>query len=186
MTTSTAINLHFGVAEKGKIFALQGNHKEALRHYKEALRMCQGLENSDIFFQHYSLCAMESLELMESYQEVIDFCEKTLDFLDSKEKIDNNPIIEKYIASIIERKGIQYLLLNEKDEAIDAFKDVQKRIDKRLMPLTAELLNWTQRGFTITIKQVREMQKKHHYFTVRKENVNENIAVELPQMINPF
>jgi DNA replication protein DnaD len=54
------------------------------------------------------------------------------------------------------------------------------------MPLTAELLNWTQRGFTITIKQIREMQKKHHYFTVRKENVNENIAVELPQMINPF
>ena len=39
--TTGAINVHYNVAEQGKVLALQGNHKEALRHYKEALRMCQ-------------------------------------------------------------------------------------------------------------------------------------------------
>ena len=77
-------NIHYGVAVKGKIFAVQGNHKEALRHYKEALRMCQILPNADIFFQHYSLCAMESLELIKSYIEVIEFCNKCLDFLEPR------------------------------------------------------------------------------------------------------
>lgn len=186
MIATETINLHYGVAEKGKIFALQGNHKEALRHYKEALRMCQTQPNADVFFQHYSLCAMESLELMESYNEVIEFCDKCLDFLETKSNLRDNPIFEKYVASILERKGIQYLLLNEKEEAVDVFKTVQNQIDKKLMPLTNELLNWSLRGYTITIKQVRELQKKHKYFTVRKETVNERIAVELPPSINPF
>ena len=31
------INLHYNIAEQGKLYATQGNHKEALRHYKEAL-----------------------------------------------------------------------------------------------------------------------------------------------------
>jgi tetratricopeptide (TPR) repeat protein len=186
MTTSGTINLHYGVAEKGKVFALQGNHKEALRHYKEALRMCQSLPTADVFFQHYSMCAMESLELMESYDEVIAFCDKCLDFLESKDDLKDNPIFEKYVASILERKGIQYLFLNEKAEAVEAFKAVQNRIGKTQMPLTNELLNWASRGYTITTKQIRDLQKKHKYFTVRKEIVNEKIAIELPQNINPF
>jgi tetratricopeptide (TPR) repeat protein len=34
--------LHLGIAEKGKMYAVEGNHKEALRHYKEAIKMTQG------------------------------------------------------------------------------------------------------------------------------------------------
>lgn len=186
MSTATSVNLHFGVAEKGKVFALQGNHKEALRHYKEALRMCQGLPNADVFFQHYSLCAMESLELMESYNEVIDFCDRCLDFLETKSTLNEHPVFEKYVASILERKGIQFLLLDEKEDAVETFKTVQERIGKTKMPLTNELLSWTARGYTITPQKIRDLQKKHRYFTVRKESVNEKIAVELPKNINPF
>lgn len=186
MTATGNMNLHFGVAEKGKLLALEGNHKEALRHYKEALRMCQALPNADLFFQHYSLCAMESLELMGSYNEVIEFCDKCLDFLESKEALKDNPVFEKYIASILERQGIQFLLLDEKQEAIAVFRSVQERVGKTLMPLTNDLLNWALRGYSITPTQIRDLQKKHKYFTVRKENVNEKIAVELPQNINPY
>src|ERR1044072_2774591 len=106
MTATENINVHFSIAENGKLLALQGNHKEGLRHYKEALRMCQALPNADLFFQHYSVCAMESLELMSSYNEVIDFCDKCIDFLESKEKLKDNLVFEKYFASILERKGI--------------------------------------------------------------------------------
>lgn len=186
MTSTGSMNLHFGVAEKGKVFALQGNHKEALRHYKEALRMCQSLPNADLFFQHYSLCAMESLELMGSYNEVIGFCDRCLEFLESKEKLEGNPVFEKYFASILERKGIQHLLLDEKQDAVEIFKVVQERVGKSQMPVTNELLNWALRGYSITPAQIRDVQKKHKYFSVRKENVNEKIAVELPQNINPY
>ena len=129
---------------------------------------------------------MESLELMGSYNEVINFCERCIDFLESKEKLKENPIFEKFFASILERKGIQFLLLNEKQDAIEAFTAVQQRVGKTMMPLTNELLNWAQRGYAITPQQIRDLQKKHKYFSVRKENVNEKIAIELPQNINPF
>ncbi len=186
MMNTPNTNLHYNVAEKGKVFALQGNHKEALRHYKEALRMCQSLPNADVFFQHYSLCAMETLEKMEAYQEVINFCDKCLDFLESKEIDKGQIVFQKYLASIIERKGIQYLYLKENKEAIDCFKEVQKCVDKKMMPLTNDLLNWTLRGFTITPKQILDAQNKYQYFTVRKDNVNPEIAIELPEMVNPY
>lgn len=77
-------NLHLQIAENGKVLALKGDYKEALRHYKEAMRMCQTADNSEVFLQHYSLCAMESLELMEAHEEIITFCEKSIDFLTPK------------------------------------------------------------------------------------------------------
>jgi tetratricopeptide (TPR) repeat protein len=186
MSSTGNINLHYSIAEQGKVLALQGNHKEALRHYKEALRMCQTLPNADLFFQHYSLCAMESLEMMGSYTEVIDFCDKCLEFLESKEGLQDNPVFKKYFASILERQAVQLLLLEEKQDAIEALKAVQERAGKTMMPLTNALLNWALRGYTITPAQIRDLQKKHRYFTVRKENVNEKIAIELPQNINPY
>ena len=186
MNSISDYNLHFGVAEKGKVFALHGNHREALRYYKEALRMCQSLPNADVFFQHYSLCAMESLEKMESYQEVIDFCEKCLEFLKDKEELQQQPIFRKYVASIIERKGIQFLYLNEREEAIGCFKEVKQLMGMKIQSLANELLNWCLRGYSISPNQIQNIQNKYGYFTVRKENVNERIAIELPKMINPY
>ena len=51
----TKPNLHLQIAENGKVLALRGDHKEALRHYKEAMRMCQTAENSEVLLQHDSL-----------------------------------------------------------------------------------------------------------------------------------
>jgi tetratricopeptide (TPR) repeat protein len=179
-------NLHLQIAENGKILALKGEHKEALRHYKEAIRMCQTAENSEVFLQHYSLCAMESLELMEAHEEIITFCEKSIDFLTPKKAERTDDWFRKNLASLWERKGIQCIYLDEKSEAIEAFSTAIKEAANLPLPLSKDLLNWLQRGYTVTHKQVRDLQKRHHYFTVRKENVNEKIAVQLPEMINPF
>lgn len=182
----TKPNLHLQIAENGKILALKGDHKEALRHYKEALRMCQTVENSEVFLQHYSLCAMESLELMEAHQEIITFCDKSIDFLTPKKADRTDEWFRKNLASLWERKGIQYIYLDEKSEAIEALSTAIKEAANLPLPLSKDLLNWLQRGYTVTHKQVRDLQKRHHYFTVRKENVNAKIAVKLPEMINPF
>lgn len=179
-------NLHLQIAENGKILALKGNHKEALRHYKEAMRMCQAVENSEVFLQHYSLCAMESLELMEAHEEIITFCDKSIDFLTPKKVERTDEWFRKNLASLWERKGIQCIYLDEKTEAIAALDAALKEAKDLPMPLSKELLNWLRRGYAMTHKQVRDLQNRHHYFTVRKENVNEKIAVQLPEMINPF
>mgnify|MGYP000907464286 CR=1 FL=1 len=186
MIKETKPNLHLQVAENGKVHALKGDHKEALRHYKEALRMCQTVENPEIFLQHYSLCAMESLELMQSHEEVIAFCDKSIDFLEPKKEERTDDVFRKHLASLWERKGIQYLLLEEKTEAKQAFDTAIKEAGNVPLPLSKDLLNWLTRGYTVTQKQVRDLQNRHHYFTVRKENVNEQLAIQLPEMINPF
>lgn len=180
------INLHYNIAEQGKVYATQGNHKEALRHYKEALRMSQQVPKSDIFFQHYSQCAMESLEQMEAYNDVIIFCDKCITFMETKDDLQEHPIFIKYLASLWERKAIQYLFLNKKEDAIEAFEQAIDVIKPHKLPLAQELHNWCKRGYTISKQQIEGLLKKHQYHTVRKENVNTQIAVELPEMINPF
>jgi tetratricopeptide (TPR) repeat protein len=184
--TENKSNLHLQIAENGKVLALRGDHKEALRHYKEAMRMCQTVENSEMFLQHYSLCAMESLELMEAHEEIITFCNKSIDFLTPKKAERTDEWFRKNLASLWERKGIQCIYLDETTEAIEAFKTALQVAEELSMPLTKELLNWLQRGYAINHQKVRDLQKRHHYFTVRKENVNTKIAVQLPEMINPF
>jgi tetratricopeptide (TPR) repeat protein len=179
-------NMHLQIAENGKVLALKGDYKEALRHYKEAMKMCQAVENSEVFLQHYSLCAMESLELMQAHEEIIAFCDKSIDFLDEKKAERSDDLFRKYLASLWERKGIQYIHLDEKSEAIHSFENALKEGSNLSLPLSKDLLNWLRRGYAVTTKQVRDLQNRHNYFTVRKENVNEKIAVQLPEMINPF
>lgn len=175
--------LHFGLAERGKIYQLEGNYKEALRHYREAIRLVQGKENGDIFFQHYSQCVMEALECSGAQNEVIDYCEKFLDFLDQKEDSD---IVKNYKALIWEKLGVQYLILNEKEEAAIAFKNVQTIVGKGVQKLADEMLNWIQRGYLLTSKQIKDAQLKHYYFIVTKDKLVPEYAIDLPPNYSPF
>lgn len=179
--TDTKYSFHLGIAEKGKIYAVASNHKEALRHYKEAIKMTQNQVNGEMFFQHYIQCAMESMELMGAYEEVINYCEKFLDLLDTKEQTE---IIVKYKADVLQRMAIQFLYKEDKEEAKALFQIVQKTIGIGKQKLTDELLNWLLRGYNINPKQILEMQKKYQYFIVNKDNLKPEIAIELPEIIN--
>ncbi|QXP73719.1 hypothetical protein H0I31_12140 [Tenacibaculum sp. AHE15PA] len=175
--------LHFRIAERGKMHALDKNYKEALRHYKEALRLTQTQKDSELFFQHYSQCVMESLEQLGSYDEVISFCENYRAFLNDKE---TNVLVKKHNAFVSERQAIQHILKEEQEEAKALLTSVQKEIGKGKHPITDELLNWILRGYKINKDQVTRLQKKHNYFIVRKESVNPKIAMDLPDGISPF
>ncbi len=179
---------HFGVAERGKMYSLEGNYKEALRHYREAIRMSHRDADSEIFFQHYSQCVMEALELSGAHDEVIAYCDTFLDFLDEKldENNSNAPLLTKYYATILERQAIQFLLKNEKSEAIELLKLAQQKAGRGKQPITDDLLNWALRGYVISKKQINDLQRKHQYFIVRKETIQPAIAVELPQGFSPF
>jgi tetratricopeptide (TPR) repeat protein len=172
--------LHLGIAEKGKMYAVQGNHKEALRHYKEAIKMTQGKEMGEMFFQHYMQCALESFELMEAYDEVLNYCEKFLELLDSKEESD---FISKYKAETWQRMAIQYLHKDDPETAHEYFMKIAKEAGKYKLKISETLLNWLNRKYKITKKQIFDLQNENQYFIVNKNNLKPDIAIELPAAI---
>ncbi|MCX7649857.1 MAG: hypothetical protein N2050_04825 [Flavobacteriales bacterium] len=179
-------NLHHRVAEKGKCLAVEGRHTEALRYYKEALRLAQKQPHADIFFQHYSQCAMESLEMMGAHEEVIAFCEKCIAFLEHKEDSANQEYRKRYLASLWERMAIQMLFLQRYAEAANAFKTALQTAVGAPMPLSSELLAWCQKRYTINKNLIRKSQQRNGYFTVRNDNLKPELAIELPEEYNPY
>jgi len=172
--------LHLGIAEKGKMYAVQGNHKEALRHYKEAIKMTQGQDKGEIFFQLYMQYTLESLELMGAYDEVLRYCETFLEFLEEKE---DNDFINKYKAETWQRMAIQYLHKDDIETAKEHLLLIIKEKEIGKLQIAQKLLDWINRGYKINKKQISDLQKENNYFIVTKENINPEIAIELPQAI---
>ncbi|PTX59778.1 hypothetical protein C8N46_10888 [Kordia periserrulae] len=175
--------LHYRIAERGKMHALDKNYKEALRHYKEAMKLTQQEKDSELFYQHYSQCVMETLELSGAYDQVISFCENYREFLQDKEQ---NVLVRKHKAFVSERQAIQHVLKEEQEEAKALLQDIQKDLGKGKQPITDELLGWLVRGYKVNKDQLTKLQRKHNYFIVRKESVNPKIAMDLPEGISPF
>ncbi|WGH74242.1 hypothetical protein P8625_08930 [Tenacibaculum tangerinum] len=175
--------LHYRIAERGKMHALDKNYTEALRHYKEALKLTQKQQDSELFFQHYSQCVMESLELSGAHDQVISFCENYRSFLEEKQQ---DVLVRKHKAFVSERQAIQHILKGEQEEAKTLLLEVQKDLGKGKQPITDELLNWLLRGYQVNANQLKRLQQKHNYFIVRKESVNPKIAMDLPEGVSPF
>jgi len=173
-------SLHLGIAEKGKIFAVQGNHKEALRHYKEAIKMTQGQKMGETFFQHYMQCTLESLELMGGYDEVLGYCEKLLDLLNTKEESE---FIAKYKIETRLRMAIQYIHKDDTETAIEYLTEITKEAGRGKYKMADTLLNWLSRRYKITKKQIIDLQNDNNYYIVNKNNLKPEIAIELPQAI---
>ena len=176
--------MHYGIAERGKLYSLDKNYSEALRHYREALRLCVGVKGADIFCQHYSQCIMEALELSGAYDEVISYCEKTRELIE--EKVGTSDFVTNYYASLLEKEGIQYLFKDDSKNAIYSFKEAFKLVHPGDLPLSCKLLDWAQRGYKITTSQIVDTQKRHNYFTVREDNVNPSVAIDIPISAIPF
>lgn len=179
MDIKTKERMHYGIAERGKIYYLEGNHKEALRHFQEAIQMSVKNSSSDIFFQHYTQCVMESLEFMGHHEEVISYCEKLCEFL--KEKDMDETIIRKNYATTREKMGIQHLLKGDKEEALALFEEATQLMDKK-MALSNTIIGWIKRGYNVSEKQIRDAQHKHEYFAVRKDSVKPEMAIDLPNV----
>ena len=75
MVKPVLFTMHLGIAEAGKVHALAGRHSEALRHYREAIRLAVAAKAPEIFFRHYSQCVLESLEKSGGDADIIAYCE---------------------------------------------------------------------------------------------------------------
>lgn len=174
MTASNPHEVHLSIAETGKLFALKGQHNEALRHYREALRLAVSSKAPEVFFRHYTQCVLESLELTDAYAELIQFCTDadahylSLNLSSSLHNRDH--------ASVIERLGLVLLKSGKKDAARRTLQRARDLAEDGVLPVTDEVLGWLERGFTVDTARILQSQRRHHYFVVRKDQVDRKRA----------
>ncbi|MFA0961051.1 hypothetical protein AB9P05_04545 [Roseivirga sp. BDSF3-8] len=181
MNQNKADIIHLGIAEQGKLYALKNNHQEALRHYREALKMVSDHKAHELFAQHYLQCTMESLELSGAYDEVITYCHRLLQVMGPEKP--ESPFLMRHMAATLERLAVQHLLKKEKEEARKHLERIKNIAGPGIQPLADQLLNWLQRGYTIRPGQIRDAQKKHRYFIVQQDKVKPEIAIDLKNLV---
>lgn len=179
-------SLHLGIAEQGKSHAVDGEHVLALTYYREAMRMAVHAEEPEIYFRHYLECTLESLELMSSYGEVLEYCDRAVAHYD--EHPPEHALARRDLASIYERRGAVLLKAGEAAAACDALRravDLVRR-DGGTLPLAGKLLGWAARGLRVDTARVTSEQQRHGYFAVRPDTVDRDRAIALPDtMLSP-
>lgn len=179
----SAHEMHLAVAEYGKVMALQKNYTEALRHYREAIRMAVSIKAPEVFFRHYTQCVLESLELTGAFNDVIEFCQNADQHYSQLQL--SRAVHKKDWGSTLERLAIN---LVKAGQITDAKKAVQRALtcaDGVPMPLAQELHQWLARGLHVDASRLLALQKKHHYFVVRPEQVNAAQARSLESLNTP-
>ena len=184
-TASKGVNYHMGIAEQGKLYALEGNHSQALHYYRTAMNISVQSGDPEIFFRHYLECVMESLEKMEAYQEVLDYCDKAIELY--TQQPPPNPMAVADFASIHQRRGIILLKMGQEDEAEHAFKraiEISKQLGNALK-LSQTLLRWVNARYRVDASRITSEQNRCDYFTVRPNSVDPSRAVKLMNETGP-
>lgn len=177
--------LHSGIAEQGKVNALRGNHVEALLHYREAMNMAVRARVPEVVFRHYLECALESLEHMGSYAELLDYCDKAIAHY--AERPPENPMAELDLATIHQRRGVALMKVGDRPAASQALTTAVAGAKScaAQLPLAEQLLRWLKAELTIGKDRVLAEQHRHRYFSVRKDTVRPERAVPLPASLRP-
>ena len=180
MTADKPGSLHAGVAEHGKVCALRDDHVSALMHYREAMSMAVRQKAPEVVFRHYLECALESLEHMGAYSELLAYCDRAIEHYDLHPP--ESPLARFDLASIHQRRGVALLKQGERDaaaRALDAACADARTAEARL-PLAETLLRWLRARLTVSVERIGAEQARHHYFSVRRETVIPSRAVPLP------
>ena len=170
MNNSAAHEVHLSIAEAGKLHALKGNHKEALRHYREAMRLAVSSKAPEVFFRHYTQCVLESLELTNAYDEIIQFCNDAHQHYSGLKL--NSSLHRRDHGSILERLGMVQLKKGANDEGRSALELAQQIAGVGALPITDEVLGWLTRGFAVDATRLLQSQRRHNYFIVRAGKVD--------------
>mgnify|MGYP000327251603 CR=1 FL=1 len=172
-------DFHFGIAEAGKLAAIKGDHTEALRHYREALKLAQSSKAPEVFFRHYTQCVLESLELTGEYAEILEFCENA-DAHYQRMPHDTDLHARDH-GAILERHGVVAVKSGDTDTGRDALTRAVERAGKGQLPIAETVLGWLKRGMTPDARRLLDVQKKHKYFTVREDQGDPARANPLPK-----
>ncbi|MGS4946487.1 hypothetical protein ACVDG3_13470 [Meridianimarinicoccus sp. RP-17] len=170
--------LHVGIAEAGKLRALAGDHADALRHYREALRLAQAARAPEVFFRHYTQCVLESLEQTGAHDEVIAFCEQALDHYAAQGA--TLTVHRRDRAALLERLALNRIKAGRDEDALaplDAAVDLVAAGD---LPVARTVRDWLRRGMRPDPRRITELQAKHGYYAVTADRVEPNRAIALP------
>jgi tetratricopeptide (TPR) repeat protein len=176
-----AHSLHLNIAEAGKVHALAGRHAEALRHYREAIRLAVAAKAPEIFFRHYSQCVLESLERSGGDADIIAFCEAAEAHY-AKQDADT-PLHRKDRGSILERLGLAELRSGDVAAARATLNSAINLAGKGVLPLAEQVHGWLARGLAVSPALLTQAQQRHHYFVVRPGAVDAARACHLPAAI---
>lgn len=176
--TASEVSLHLGYAEQGKLLALQGRHPDALRHYREAIRLAVANDAPPVFPRHYSQCVVESLERIGAWEEVLRYCDAALAHYAATPP--GTPLAKRDRASHHERRGVILLKAGRPDEARGAFEAALADPEAGELPLARTLLGWVRGRFHIDARRIEQEQVRHGWFVVRRDAVDPARAIPLP------
>ena len=171
--------LHLSLAEHGKLCLLRGDGNEALRHFREALRLCVSARAPEVFFRHYTQCVLEALEKAGNFAEVAAYCREADAFYADRGLDD--AFHRKDHGSILERLGIALIRLDDREAAVAALARAIVRAGPGVLPLAEELLGWLKRGYAISGERIAQLQQRHRYFVIREGSVDPALARALPR-----
>jgi hypothetical protein len=181
-TAETELALHLGFAERGKLHALAGDHREALVHYRAAIRMAVERGAPEVFFRHYMECSLESLELTGAYLEVLEYCDRALAHYAAQPP--THELARRDLAHVHLRRGVCLFKLGERERAGEALSAALASGGGPL-PLATALSSWLHRGWHCDVARILAEQRRHAYFTVRADQVDPTRALELPAALRP-
>ena len=196
---------HMGIAERGKMHAVNGDHQNALKYYRYAIKLTTSLKHPEIFFRHYLECILESLEHMEAYNELLEYCDKALAlFGDHKTLNENNDknidedkasheegheedrnLIALDIASVYLRKGIVFYKLKQLDDAKECFSLAKDALEnsEHSLPLLDIFQRWLNSNLYVDAKRIQQEQNRHKYFSVQAKHIKKDMAIDLPESL---
>ena len=172
--------MHYGVAEQGKVYAVAGDHKRALFYYQAAIGMTVEAGDPEVFFRTYLESALESMEHLSMYEEVLKYCNQAL------ELYTKNPPPNEFarfdFAHIHQRKGMMLLKMGRGSEAKEWLKKALDliKVEDRQFPLAEKMLRWLQIGYHLDEKRILQEQSHDRYFTVTKAGIQPELAIKLP------
>lgn len=176
--------LHFRVAEQGKVLALAGRHDEALRHYREALRLAALHGGSDVCQRHYAWCVLESLERSGAHEAVISFCQRVEAHY--QQQPPTSDLALQDLAAHHERHGLALAKLGRLSEARTRLESAVALAGAGRLPLSERVLGWARSGLHVDARRITLEQDRHAYWVVRPDTVRPDVAVALPPVASPL
>lgn len=175
--------LHYRVAEQGKLHALEGQHMEALRHYREALRLAAQHGEPEVCMRHYAWCVLESLERSGAFEEMLALCQRVEAHY--AQQPSSSALARLDRAAHQERQGLALLKLGRTAQAREQLESAVALAGPGRLPLAERVLGWVRGGLHVDARRLAQEQQQHRYWTVRPEAVNPSIAVSLPPLADP-
>ncbi len=176
-TVPSTRRLHVGLTEQGKLHALAGEHRLALAHYREAMAVAVRAGEPEVFFRHSLECALESLELLGAYDEVLVYCDRAIAHY--RKQPPAHAVATRDLAHVHQRRALVLLKRGEREAAREDLAACL-RLQPGSMPLASTLQRWVAGGLHFDPARIVAEQHRHQAFCVRRDTVAPERAIPLP------